>query len=176
MLVLGIGLIIFALVLLLWTDRHLPALLVFGSIIGLIELSDVFDGVMARRYDSVTEWGKMMDPYADSVSRLIVYWALAADNLVFGVVPLIMAIRDVTVAYCRVVLSRYGQPVSAKLSGKIKAIVQGVGAILIVLQPFYCQWTGTWTVAAFSWLIILVTLASLVEYVRTAMAVAKDMD
>ncbi|MDP7422555.1 MAG: CDP-alcohol phosphatidyltransferase family protein [bacterium] len=167
--------VIFTLTLLFWTDRKLPALLLLGSILGVLELSDVFDGVIARKYGLVTEWGKIMDPYADSISRLIVYWALAASTLVFPVVPLVMAVRDVTVAYCRILLSKHGRSVAAKSSGKIKAICQGVGSILIVLQPAYWQWLGwtrTWTVPFFSWVIILVTLGSAVEYAKTALAVS----
>lgn len=165
--------VIFALTFLVfWTNRSLVSLLVSGAILGILELSDVFDGYLARKFKTVTEWGKMLDPYADSISRIIVYWALAMAGLVTPLVPLIMAVRDVTVAYCRIVLTRHGLTVAAKLSGKIKAIVQGVGAILIVLQPAYWRWTGQWTIQAFSWLIIVVTLASLVEYVKTAISAA----
>jgi hypothetical protein len=46
----------------------------------LIEASDLLDGVFARRYDLVSEYGAMLDPYADSITRLIVYWSMAAHS------------------------------------------------------------------------------------------------
>ena len=39
----------------------------------LIELSDMFDGIIARSRDEVTDFGKVCDPIADSVSRQTVF-------------------------------------------------------------------------------------------------------
>lgn len=146
--------------------------LVYAGLSGLIEISDLLDGHFARKYGIVTEWGAMLDPYADSVSRLITYWGLAMANLVVPFVPLSMALRDITVAYCRITLSRFGKTVSAKRSGKIKAVFQGVGAILIIFGPLYWPFTGRWTVHLLSWLIISVTLISIIEYAAGAISVA----
>jgi CDP-diacylglycerol--glycerol-3-phosphate 3-phosphatidyltransferase len=152
-----------------WTYVHI---LIYAAISGLIELSDLLDGHFARKYSIVTEWGAMLDPYADSVSRLITYWGLAMANLVIPFVPLSMALRDITVAYCRITLSRFGKTVSAKKSGKIKAVFQGVGAILIIFGPLYWPYTGKWTVYLLSWLIISVTLVSIIEYAASAISEA----
>jgi len=141
-------------------------------LISLIELTDFLDGFMARKNNIVTEWGAMLDPYADSISRLIVYWGFACSGLVIALVPMAMAFRDITVAYCRITLTRFGQTVSAKQSGKIKAVFQGVGAILIVLGPLYWDFIGRWPIYVLSWLIIIVTLASMIEYAQAAISTA----
>ena len=75
----------------------------------LMEASDILDGSIARRRGVVTEWGAMLDPYADSVSRLIVFWTLASAGYALWLTVLVMALRDVTVSYCRVTLTRYGK-------------------------------------------------------------------
>jgi len=136
----------------------------------LLELTDIIDGIIARRLGLVTEWGAMLDPYADSVARLIVYWALACRGLILPLVPLAMAVRDVTVAYLRIILARNGRSVSARLSGKIKAAFQCCGALLAVMGPWYWPFTGDWTIEAISWIVILVTLSSIVQYARGAFA------
>ncbi|MFQ6037295.1 MAG: CDP-alcohol phosphatidyltransferase family protein [Candidatus Aminicenantales bacterium] len=150
----------------LWLGLSLVSLLA-------IEFTDAFDGKIARRYGLVSESGAALDPYADSISRLVVYWALADRSLVIFLVPLVMAVRDVTVAYARIVLAQNNRTVSAKLSGKVKAIVQASGAFIALLGPLYWEFTGTWTVLALSWLIIVVTLLSAVEYVKDALAAFK---
>jgi CDP-diacylglycerol--glycerol-3-phosphate 3-phosphatidyltransferase len=156
--------------------KHTP--LTFGVIlsslilIGLIELTDLLDGFLARRINMVTEWGAMLDPYSDSISRLIIYWAFAVSGLVIPIVPIAMAFRDITVAYCRITLSRFGRSVKAMRSGKIKAWCQGLGAVFIVLGPLYWEYTGEWTIILFSWLIIVTTLASIIEYAYNAVSVA----
>lgn len=140
------------------------ALLVLG------ELTDFFDGMLARKLGVVSEAGAMLDPYADSISRIIIYWALAGVGLVMPVVPIVMACRDITVAYSRVILGKAGKSVSAKWSGKIKAVVQGYGCVLLFLQPYLWNWNilGKWFIQVGSWIIIVVTVASMLEYIRAA--------
>lgn len=142
-------------------------------LLGLMELSDVFDGVAARRLGVVSEWGAMLDPYADSFSRLVVFWALAAAGYALWITVLVMALRDITVSYCRVTLTRQGRTVKARLSGKIKAIVQAVAGLIIVAGPALEGWTGAWIYPALSWLVVLVTAASAVEYVAAAFAAVR---
>lgn len=157
--------LVFAAILMHW--EHRPwGLVACAAVLGIIELTDLFDGKLARRWKTVNEWGAMLDPYADSTARIIVYWALAVSQppLVMAMVPLAMALRDVTVAYCRIVMTRYGASVSAKWSGKIKAWFQGMGAVIFIAGPLYWPWTGYWPYYLCSWIVFVVTLASLVEY------------
>lgn len=138
----------------------------------IIEFSDLFDGKIARRFGLVSESGATLDPFADSVSRLIVYWALGTKGLVILFVPLVMALRDITVAYSRIVLAQNNRTVSAKKSGKLKASVQAVGAFLALLGPYYWEYTGRWVFYALSWIIIAVTFLSSIEYVKDALSPA----
>lgn len=139
------------------------------GLVAAVELSDLLDGTLARRLDVVSEAGAAMDPWADSISRLTVYWALAAGGAVIAVVPLVMAVRDVTVAYCRIALARRGRSVTSLWSGKIKAAVQGAGALAAAAQPFYADYTGPWPLAAVSWTVIAVTAVSAAEYVAVSL-------
>ena len=148
-------------------------LIVCTVLLVLMELTDLLDGIIARRTGVVSEWGATLDPYADSISRITVYWALAYRGFAMALVPLVMACRDVTVAYSRIVLARLGRSVAAKRSGKIKGEVQSVGGVLILLGPFYWPYTGEWTMQALSWTVIVVTLGSVVEYVVAALAASK---
>lgn len=147
------------------------------AILIVIELTDLFDGRWARRFGVVTEWGAMLDPYSDSISRILVYCSLASVSLISPVVPLAMAIRDITVAYCRITLAKHGKSVSANWSGKIKAGIQGVGGMVALVGPIYLPFIGRWTIedsswflVAGSWFLVAVTFGSGVEYVKAAFA------
>lgn len=142
----------------------------------IIELTDAIDGKIARRYRLVSERGATLDPFADSVSRLIVYWALATKGRVLLFVPLIMALRDIAVAYSRIVLAQNNRTVSAKKSGKVKASVQATGAFLALAGPLYWEAIGQWSYYALSWIIIIVTVLSAIEYVSEAMSALKESD
>ena len=136
------------------------------------EVTDFIDGMLARKLGVVSEAGAMLDPYADSIARIIVFWALATAGLVTMLVPFVMVFRDITVAYCRIVLGKSGKSVSAKWSGKIKACVQGYGSVALFYQPYFWAWFAVlhskWSINIGSGIIIAVTLASMVEYVKSA--------
>jgi CDP-diacylglycerol--glycerol-3-phosphate 3-phosphatidyltransferase len=159
---------------LLVSERAPGDLWLCAVVLLLGEVTDFLDGLLARWLDVVSEWGAMLDPYADSIARLIAYWALAEAHLAHPVVPLVMALRDVTVAYCRIVLTRRGLSVSAKWSGKIKAWVQGFGAFVLLLAPLYQEGTGSWPAPVMSWIVIIATAASSFEYIAAALRAARS--
>jgi CDP-diacylglycerol--glycerol-3-phosphate 3-phosphatidyltransferase len=146
-----------------------PTLCLLLGLLVIAELTDFFDGWLARRLDVVSETGAMLDPFSDSISRLIVYWAFAIAGLILPIVPLGMAIRDITVAYCRIMLAQKGRSVAAQWSGKVKAWVQGIGAFAALLGPVYWETTGKGAMIALSWIVFLLTMASIGPYARSAM-------
>lgn len=160
----------------LWSAGWSGALILGLVLLSLIEITDLTDGLLARKLGVVSPFGAMLDPYADSVARLIVFWSLGEAGLLFPAVVLVMAVRDVTVAYCRIVLAGSGQPVSARLGGKIKAGVQGFAAITAWLGPWYWPMVGAWTVTALSWLVIVVTAYSAIDYLRGALPLLLDRE
>lgn len=97
------------------------------------ELSDIFDGMAARRAGTVSALGGILDPLADSLARLTIYFTMALAGWVSLAVPFVMAGRDIVVAYGRIACAAAGVSTSARISGKVKAIVQGAGMIALIL-------------------------------------------
>lgn len=152
----------------------MAAALIAVAIVG--EITDTLDGQLARRTGNVTELGGLLDPLMDSLSRLIMFFALALVGWVTIVVPLVMGFRDIVVSYTRIIQARTGGKTSARWSGKIKAVVQAVVAPVVV----GCVWVGrafpawqtaaTWAIHGFSGILIAVTLWSMLDYIRGAWA------
>ena len=86
-----------------WSGDRRWAVIVCTALVVGVELTDLLDGCLARRFNAVSQFGKVFDPYADSVSRLTIYWSLAVVGRALALVPLVMAVRDISVAYLRVV-------------------------------------------------------------------------
>lgn len=159
--------------------RAWPQMLGLLLLLTCIEISDGLDGHLARKWNVRSEWGAMLDPYSDSVSRLIVYFGLGYASLVHPALVLVMALRDVSVSYCRILLTQSGRSVAAMLSGKIKAVVQGVGAYAALLSvflplltqqenaPIIARWTITILVGA-------VTAWSVGQYAQSAFGAMRD--
>lgn len=175
----------------LWTVSRVPAAVVFvvlasagldsravvvagAALLAFIELTDITDGMLARRYGAVSPFGAMLDPFSDSVARLVVFFGLGRAGLVLDWVVVVMAVRDVTVAYCRVVLAGAGRSVSARLGGKVKAWVQGTVAITAWLGPMVLGWDGLAMAMPLSWLVVVVTAWSASDYLRGALPLLAD--
>jgi CDP-diacylglycerol--glycerol-3-phosphate 3-phosphatidyltransferase len=94
-----------------------------------IEVSDLLDGHFARMFKQETELGKVLDPFADSLSRLTYFVALAGSGILPLWVLLILIYRDMAVAYVRVLTSREKVLMPARVSGKLKAWVYAVAGI-----------------------------------------------
>jgi CDP-diacylglycerol--glycerol-3-phosphate 3-phosphatidyltransferase/cardiolipin synthase len=80
-----------------------------------------------------------------------------------------MAVRDVTVSYSRIIMTRRNIDVSARLTGKLKALVQGICAPVLFMTFWMSPGAARWVTAAASTAVIVITLASMVDYVRAAM-------
>ena len=119
------------------TLAWLPYILLFLA--ALSELSDVFDGALARKHNKVTDLGKLLDPMADSIFRLSVLLAFTQGVIQL---PLLLVCvffyRDTIISTLRTLCALRGFALAARLSGKIKAVIQAavVFFILILMIPY----------------------------------------
>jgi len=105
----------------------------------LSEVSDVFDGLLARRYNKVTDLGKLLDPMADSIFRLSVFLAFTQGVIQLPLLLVcIFFYRDIVISTLRALCGLRGFALAARLSGKIKAVVQAIIIffILVMLIPY----------------------------------------
>lgn len=109
------------------------------------ELTDFLDGLVARATGAVTDAGKILDPMADSMYRLIIFAAFVQNAWAPAWLLAVFIVRDIGVAYCRIIAMSRNQPVASRFSGKAKAVVQAAAQLFAVgaaafqleaLQPF----------------------------------------
>jgi CDP-diacylglycerol--glycerol-3-phosphate 3-phosphatidyltransferase len=100
----------------------------------LIEITDLVDGSVARLTDSVSDFGKLLDPLADSVSRLTYFLCFGVAGFMPWWILLVLIYRDVSVAYIRTYAQRAGFTMAARLSGKLKAVVYGLAGAVGLLR------------------------------------------
>lgn len=109
----------------------LPLILAF--LLGCSELSDAFDGYLARKYNQVTDLGKVLDPMADSIYRISVFLTFTLDpvKIPMGLI-FIFLYRDSVVSTLRIICALKGFALAARPSGKIKAVIQAVAAFTVL--------------------------------------------
>jgi CDP-diacylglycerol--glycerol-3-phosphate 3-phosphatidyltransferase len=139
----------------------------------LSELTDLFDGMVARARNEVTNLGKILDPMADSISRLTVFLCFVWG----GQAPLYLIIfilyRDSMIATLRTFCAYRGVVVSARKSGKLKAVVQATVILIILLlrtlsykiQPEMAE-TFLTVSHVLIWIVTLVTVLSAFDYLQ----------
>lgn len=109
----------------------LPFVLI--GLVALAELTDLFDGMAARKKNQVTELGKLLDPMADSIFRISVFLALTQGFVKLPLWPVLLFFyRDSIISLLRTVCALRGYTLAARFSGKVKAVVQGVAALVIL--------------------------------------------
>ncbi len=112
-------------------DLPLVALVIFV----LASLTDKLDGYVARKYNQITDLGKIMDPLAD---KLLVFSALVlfvAEGLVHPVALLLILTRELLITSMRTVLAGKGKIMAAAWAGKLKTVVQMVVIIALLCLP-----------------------------------------
>ena len=133
---------IFLVVALIFTEGNPNIMFAIGvslvCIAILVELTDVADGWIARRTRCVSIAGAVVDPMADSMARLTIFFVLASEGII-PVWPVIVCLwRDIEVATLRqLCYGLYGQRLPTLSTGKWKAIAQGIASVtLVVLGKF----------------------------------------
>ncbi|MBR6425302.1 MAG: CDP-diacylglycerol--glycerol-3-phosphate 3-phosphatidyltransferase [Oscillospiraceae bacterium] len=124
----------------------------------LASLTDFVDGYVARHYNQVSDFGKFLDPLAD---KLLVVAALLIF-LQWGRIPawmvMVVLTREFAVTGLRLIAVQTGRVIAAGWSGKIKTASTMVGlcVMMAVSHPVLD--------VVISWIIVLTTLVSGVEY------------
>ena len=111
-------------------DLYIPALIIFAVAAG----TDWVDGYYARKYDQVTQLGRILDPFCDKIIICGSYILLSvqmrdiqAESLglsvqIAGWMAVVVVGRELLVTALRGFIEQHGGDFSAKFSGKLKMI------------------------------------------------------
>lgn len=112
--------------------------IIAGILFVIASLSDFLDGYIARKYNMVTDLGKMLDAIADKILVNAVLVLLATSGFIHPIIPIIIITRDTVVNAIKMVAGNKGNVVGASILGKIKTILMmcGVSLTLFYNLPF----------------------------------------
>jgi CDP-diacylglycerol--glycerol-3-phosphate 3-phosphatidyltransferase len=126
--------------------------------------TDGIDGFIARRYNLVTDLGKILDPIADKVLTGGALIALSILGELPWWVTIVILIREVGVTVFRMVVIS-DQVIPASRGGKIKTVMQFL-AITAALMPLSALWGQPMDIVntVLMTLVVIITLATGVDY------------
>ncbi len=136
-------------------------------------VSDILDGYLARRFDAVSRFGRVLDPTVDKVLICGTFILFAGPHFPNGGVtpwvPIILVVRELLVTAMRGVAESSGESFGANWAGKLKMACQFVAAGWIMLHVAHLQsWPASSIILdALIWLAVAATVLSAVPYVST---------
>lgn len=158
--------------------------------------TDWFDGYWARKYGQITQFGRVVDPFADKLFICGVFIFLAATPIlpngtnpsgISAWMAVIVVGRELLVTALRTFVEQSGGDFSAKWVGKWKMVLQCLAAgwsmiHLSYLTPAGNAWQSappawmTYGLAAVAWAAVLLTVYSGYTYVQAAVAMLSKDD
>lgn len=102
-----------------------------GIIFVIAAITDFLDGFLARKYNLVTDLGKVMDAIADKLLVNGVLVILATEGLIPVIIPVVVVSRDIIVDSIKMVAGQKNGAVGASNTGKIKTVFMLVGITLL---------------------------------------------
>lgn len=104
-----------------------------AAIFALAFLTDLLDGYLARKYNQVSDFGKIMDPLADKVLVAAAMVLLTQSGVVSAWVTVLVLAREFIVSGVRMAAAAEGNVVAASIWGKAKTMWQFVAITLALL-------------------------------------------
>lgn len=102
-------------------------------------ISDVVDGFIARKFNMVSDLGKVLDPIADKLTQAVILLCLVINNL--SILPMfaVLFVKELITLFAAVYLLSNGtKPISSKWFGKLSTVVIFI-AMFYTLIVDYCN-------------------------------------
>jgi CDP-diacylglycerol--glycerol-3-phosphate 3-phosphatidyltransferase len=152
---------VFIAVLVYSKDRDIVYRYIALGIFVMASATDALDGYVARKYNMITDFGKLMDPLADKIlvsSALIILIELG--NISSWVVSIVIA-REFIISGIRLIATEKNIIIAASPLGKLKTVSQMLSVILMLLSIEAISFITDISV----WLMCILSVVSLLDYI-----------
>lgn len=148
----------------------------------LASLTDLLDGRIARKYNLITDFGKLMDPLADKVMVLTAMVSMAIGNasipaVIPGAAVIVLFLKELVMVAGSVVLYKKEIVVYSILIGKIAQCLFIAGLVAVYFHDWFAGLCVGWPMTPdlmLLWCAVALTLVALVVYVLRSLRMAKE--
>ncbi|MFP3041332.1 CDP-diacylglycerol--glycerol-3-phosphate 3-phosphatidyltransferase [Treponema primitia] len=139
----------------------------------ITEITDLIDGKIARSRKEVSDFGKLFDPFADTLVWITFFLCFVADRILPVIPFLVILYREFGILFLRNLMLKKGIAMGARRGGKIKAFAYmftGIAALLassVQRLGIGGSYFGILRIAALTLFIIsvLISLISFADYI-----------
>jgi CDP-diacylglycerol--glycerol-3-phosphate 3-phosphatidyltransferase len=138
----------------------------------VIAMSDYFDGIIARKTNSTSEFGKMLDPIADKLFVILLIITFIYNDFIneINLIPAyIIIFREIFISGLREYASNLPEikKIDVSILGKYKTAFQILSLFLILIGNIYIDLRPLLNVGIYLfWLSTIITLISAYQYYK----------
>lgn len=146
---------------------------------GVMELTDLLDGQIARKRNLVSDLGKVMDPFADVISHLTFFTCFLVCQIMPVWAFILILWREFSQSFTRMLMMGTGKAMAANIFGKAKTCLYALCSVLgIALRVCTILAIDDTSLATFSLvmtiLFALAAFASVMSYIIYVRAIIKS--
>ena len=107
-----------------WLDVD-PVLItvIIVPLVAFMEFTDYLDGHYARKYNEVSDFGKLFDPFADVVAHLTILFCLVISDYFPIWIFILIFYREFCMLFIRLIAIQKGVAIAARKGGKLKTVL-----------------------------------------------------
>ncbi len=178
----------------IWLNSHILGVVsacVMIPLLAVVEVTDYWDGHYARKYNEVSDFGKLFDPFADVILNLTVFLcAVEAGYMPFLLFVLIFY-REFSQSFLRMVALKKGVAIAARMGGKLKTVFYIItGFFFLTLEsytrfafPFIPEFIDTiiktsllWSTRVLFVVCVLLSWGSFIDYIKSFHSILKGSE
>jgi CDP-diacylglycerol--glycerol-3-phosphate 3-phosphatidyltransferase len=136
------------------------------------EITDYLDGLAARKRGEDSDFGKLFDPFADTLMQITCFLCFVIDGIMPAILYLLVIYREFGIFFIRNLMLKKGITLGARLGGKIKTvsyiIAAGAALLTISLQrlsifEFLVPYFKIGTIVIFT-IAVVISIVSFIDY------------
>lgn len=140
--------------------------IIAGVLFIIASITDMIDGRIARKYNMVTDLGKMLDAIADKILVNSVLIILATSGFIHPIIPVIIVSRDTIVDIIKMIAGTKGKVIGAIKLGKVKTIFMEIGIVLTLFYNLPFELFNIRIAEVFLIIACILSIISATEYYR----------
>lgn len=153
-------------------------------LLGFAEFTDFLDGYTARKYNDVSDFGKLFDPFADVFLHITTLVSFTVTGQFNFICLILILYREFTMNFLRMVATKKGVAIAARKGGKFKTclyIFTGFVMLLVVCAqrigyplPSGIENGIHIAVQVLGWLCVAAAYVSFIDYLKNFGSMLKD--
>jgi len=153
-------------------ESHYASLTIFL----VATFTDVLDGIIARRTNSITSYGVVMDPFADKLLKMATLICFTLTNVVPLWLTISLCIIDLSMIVAGFLLYSKKITIPSNVIGKTGTVVMSIGFILCFFDAYLADWNLYVLFAGLGIIVLSVLVYSLTNWHRVHSAFSKKKE